>query len=142
MTAPDRDGAGVVRAVRAALADAGIAATAVDFVSAHGTGTPFNDAMEARALLHLFGERDVPVNSIKGAIGHTLGAAGAFEAAMCAEVVSRGLIPPTAGLETVDPECVALDLVRREARSCAVSVALSTSSGFAGANAAVLLGRA
>jgi 3-oxoacyl-(acyl-carrier-protein) synthase len=142
MTAPDRDGGGVVRAVRAALADAGIAASAVDFVSAHGTGTPFNDAMEAHALLHLFGKRGVPVNSIKGAIGHTLGAAGAFEAAVCAEVVARGLIPPTAGLETVDPECAALDLVRGEARSCAVRVALSTSSGFAGANAAVLLGRA
>jgi 3-oxoacyl-[acyl-carrier-protein] synthase II len=142
MTAPDRDGGGVVRAVRAALADAGIAGSAVDFVSAHGTGTPFNDAMEARALLHLFGTRGVPVNSIKGAIGHSLGAAGAFEAAVCAEVVARGLIPPTAGLETVDPECAALDLVRGEARSCAVGVALSTSSGFAGANAAVVLGRA
>jgi 3-oxoacyl-(acyl-carrier-protein) synthase len=142
MTAPDRDGGGVVRAVRAALADAGIAASEVDFVSAHGTGTPFNDAMEARALLDVFGKRGVPVNSIKGAIGHTLGAAGAFEAAVCAEVIARGLIPPTAGLETVDPDCAALDLVRGEARSCAVGVALSTSSGFAGANAAVLLGRA
>jgi len=142
MTAPDRDGGGVVRAVRAALADAGIAPSAVEFVSAHGTGTPFNDAMEARALVRLFGERTLPVNSIKGAIGHTLGAAGAFEAALCAETLARGVVPPTAGLEEVDPECAGLDLVRGEARACDVRVALSTSSGFAGANAALLLGRA
>jgi len=142
MTAPDRDGGGVVRAVRAALADAALVASAVDFVSAHGTGTPFNDAMEARALVRVFGERTVPVNSIKGAIGHTLGAAGAFEAALCVEVLARGLVPPTAGLEKVDPECAGLDLVRAEARECDAHVALSTSSGFAGANAALVLGRA
>ena len=90
MTAPDREGGGVVRAIGAALADAGLVPAAVDFVSAHGTGTPFNDAMEARALVQLFGEHAVPVNSIKGAIGHTLGAAGAFEAVLCAEVLARG----------------------------------------------------
>jgi 3-oxoacyl-(acyl-carrier-protein) synthase len=142
MTAPDREGGGVVRAVGAALADAAVPPSAVDFVSAHGTGTPFNDAMEARALLRLFGAYAVPVNSIKGAIGHTLGAAGAFEAVLCAEVVARGLVPPTAGLQQIDPECAGLDLVHGEARRCDVRVALSTSSGFAGANAAVVLGRA
>ena len=141
MTAPDREGGGVVRAIGAALADAGLVPAAVDFVSAHGTGTPFNDAMEARALLQLFGAHAVPVNSIKGAIGHTLGAAGAFEAVLCAEVLARGLVPPTAGLEQVDPECAGLDLVRGAARPCAARVALSTSSGFAGANAALVLGR-
>ncbi len=142
MTAPDRDGAGVVRAVRAALAHAGLAASAVDFVSAHGTGTVFNDAMEARALVTLFGERAVPVNSIKGAIGHALGAAGALEAVLCVETMARGTIPPTAGLETPDPACVGLDLVRHAPRRRDVTVALSTSSGFAGANAAVLFGSA
>jgi 3-oxoacyl-(acyl-carrier-protein) synthase len=141
MTAPDREGGGVVRAIRAALADAGVMPAGVDFVSAHGTGTPFNDAMEARALVQLFGERAVPVNSIKGAIGHTLGAAGAFEAVLCAEVLARGAVPPTAGLLEVDPECAGLDLVRGAARPCDARVALSTSSGFAGANAALLLGR-
>ena len=140
MTAPDREGGGVVRAVDAALADAGVSPSAVDFVSAHGTGTPFNDAMEAHALVRIFGERAVPVNSIKGAIGHTLGAAGAFEAALCAEVLARGVIPPTAGLEEIDPECAGLDLVRGEARAGPIRVAVSTSSGFAGANAALVLG--
>ncbi len=142
MTAPDREGGGVMRAVGAALADAGLAPSAIDFVSAHGTGTPFNDAMEAHALVRVFGERAVPVNSIKGAIGHSLGAAGAFEAALCAEVLGRGLVPPTAGLEEIDPACAGLDLVHGEARATAVHVALSTSSGFAGANAALVLGRA
>ncbi len=142
MTAPDRAGGGVVRAVLAALADAGLAPSAVDFVSAHGTGTPFNDAMEASALVRVFGERAAPVNSIKGAIGHTLGAAGAFEAVLCAEVLMRGLVPATTGLDEIDPACAGLDLVRREARRRAVRVAVSTSSGFAGANAALVLGHA
>jgi 3-oxoacyl-(acyl-carrier-protein) synthase len=142
MTAPDREGGGVVRAVRAALADAGLAPAAVDFVSAHGTGTPFNDAMEACALVRVFGERTAPVNSIKGAIGHTLGAAGAFEAVLCTEVLARGVVPATIGLEEIDPACAGLDLVRHEPRRRDVHVALSTSSGFAGANAALVLGRA
>lgn len=142
MTAPDRDGAGVVRGVSAALAQAGIVPSAVDFVSAHGTGTVFNDAMEARALVELFGEGGAPINSIKGAIGHTLGAAGALEAVLCVEVLTRSAIPPTAGLETPDPACAGLDLVRGAPRRRDVAVALSTSSGFAGANAAVVFGRA
>jgi 3-oxoacyl-[acyl-carrier-protein] synthase II len=142
MTAPDREGEGVVRAVLAALADADLDPRAVEFVSAHGTGTPFNDAMEARALERLLGDRPVPVNSIKGAIGHTLGAAGAFEAVLCCAVLEEGWIPPTVGLEHPDPACNGLDLVHGEARRREVRVALSTSSGFAGANAALVLGRA
>jgi 3-oxoacyl-(acyl-carrier-protein) synthase len=142
MTAPDREGGGVERAVLAALHDAELPPSAVDFVSAHGTGTPFNDAMEARALVRVFGARAVPVNSIKGAIGHTLGAAGAFEAVVCAEVIGRGVVPATVGLEEIDPACAGLDLVCGTPRRRDVHVALSTSSGFAGANAALVLGRA
>ena len=141
MTAPDREGGGAARAIRAALADAGIAPAAVDFVSAHGTGTPYNDAMEASALGTIFPPRSVPVNGIKGAIGHTLGAAGALEAVLCVEVLRRGVVPPTVGLDEIDPACAGLDLVRGVSRSHATAVALSTSSGFAGANAAVVLGR-
>ncbi len=142
MTAPDREGSGLVRAVLAALHDAAVDPDAVDFVSAHGTGTPFNDAMEARALRRLFGDRPVPVNSIKGAIGHTLGAAGAFEAVLCSGVLDEACIPPTVGLEHPDPACEGLDLVHGEARRGDVRVAISTSSGFAGANTALVLGRA
>ena len=110
-------------------------------MSAHGTGTPYNDAMEAVAIARVFGAGRVPVNSIKGAIGHTLGAAGAFEAVLCVEVLRTGLIPPTAGLVTVDPACEGLDLVRGEARRRRVDVTVSTSSGFAGTNTALVLGR-
>lgn len=142
MTAPDREGGGAARALGAALADAERPATSVGFVSAHGTGTPYNDAMEAVAIARVFGRRAVPVNSIKGAIGHTLGAAGAFEAILCAQVLAEGRIPPTAGLSTVDPACADLDLVMGEPRTHAVAVAVSSSSGFAGTNAALVLGRA
>jgi 3-oxoacyl-[acyl-carrier-protein] synthase II len=125
----------------AALDDAGLDPTAVGFVSAHGTGTPYNDAMEAAALRRVFGAHRVAVDSIKGAIGHTLGAAGAFEVVLCTEVLATGLIPPTAGLEEVDPACAGLDLVQGAARAERVDVALSTSSGFAGTNAALVIGR-
>jgi 3-oxoacyl-(acyl-carrier-protein) synthase len=142
MTAPDRDGAGAARAIRSALDDAGVAPARVGFVSAHGTGTPYNDAMEATALVRVFGAGRVPVNSVKGAIGHTLGAAGALEAVLCVRVLETGLIPPTAGLANVDPACASLDLVAGAPRRTAVDVAVSTSSGFAGANAALVLATA
>jgi 3-oxoacyl-[acyl-carrier-protein] synthase II len=142
MTAPDREGAGAARAMVAALADAGLAPGAVGFVSAHGTGTPYNDAMEAAAIGTVFGPGRVPVDSIKGAIGHTLGAAGAFEALLCVKVLAEGCIPPTVGLAEVDPACAALDLVAGTPRVRDIDVALSTSSGFAGANAALVLARA
>jgi 3-oxoacyl-(acyl-carrier-protein) synthase len=142
MTAPDRDGGGAARAIAAALADAGVAAEQVAFVSAHGTGTPYNDAMEARALARVLGSRRVPVNSIKGAVGHTLGAAGALEAVLCVRALETGAIPPTAGLANPDPACAALDLVHGAPRSARVDVVLSTSSGFAGANAALVLAAA
>lgn len=141
MTAPDREGGGAARAMQAALEDAGLAAHQVDFVSAHGTGTVYNDAMEARAIARVFGERRVRVNSIKGAIGHTLGAAGALEAVMCVDVVAGGPIPPTIGLREIDPACEGLRLVR-ELDPAPVAYALSSSSGFAGANAALVIGRA
>jgi len=142
MTAPDRSGGGAARAIVAALADAGVAPAAVGFVSAHGTGTRYNDAMEAAALARVFGPRGVPVHSIKGAIGHTLGAAGAFEVVACVATLGTGVIPPTAGLVEPDPECEPLDLVFGSARRAAVAVAVSSSSGFAGANAALVLGAA
>jgi 3-oxoacyl-[acyl-carrier-protein] synthase II len=139
MTAPDREGGGAARAMSAALSDARRPAADVDFVSAHGTGTIYNDAMEAVAIGGVFGPRAVPVNSIKGAIGHTLGAAGALEVVMCVDVLQSGLIPPTAGLREIDPACAQLDVVHGASRRAAMRVVLSTSSGFAGANAALVL---
>jgi 3-oxoacyl-[acyl-carrier-protein] synthase II len=141
MTAPDREGRGAAHAMGVALAGAGCAPGAIGFVSAHGTGTPYNDAMEARALEAVFGRKRVPVNSIKGAIGHTLGAAGAIEAVLCVEVLARGIVPPTIGLEVPAPECAALDLVAAAPRAVDVAACVSTSSGFAGTNAALVLER-
>jgi 3-oxoacyl-(acyl-carrier-protein) synthase len=142
MTAPDREGRGGARAMLAALDDGGLTPRDVDFVSAHGTGTLYNDAMEAAALRRVFGTGRPPIDSIKGAIGHTLGAAGAIEVVLCVRVLGEDVVPPTAGLTKLDPACEGLDVVAGEARAHHTRVALSTSSGFAGANAALVLGRA
>ena len=143
MTGPDREGRGAARAMQAALVDASQDASAVGFVSAHGTATVFNDLMEGHALRHVFGERagTVPVNSIKGALGHTLGAAAALEAIVCVRTLETGRIAPTAGLTAMDPQ-IELDVVHGAPRVADVRVALSTSSGFGGTNAAVVLTRA
>jgi 3-oxoacyl-[acyl-carrier-protein] synthase II len=112
-------------------------------VSAHGTATVFNDLMESKAYHLVLGERAarVPTNSIKGCLGHTLGAAGALEAVACVRTLETGLVTPTPGLRELDPE-IALDVVRDTPRAVHPSCALSTSSGFGGTNAAVLFRRA
>jgi 3-oxoacyl-[acyl-carrier-protein] synthase II len=142
MTGPDREGRGAARAMAAALADAGRAADEVDYVSAHGTATVFNDLMEAKALAAVLGARAgaTPVNSVKSAVGHTLGAAGALEALVCVRTLETGLITPTPGLVEPDPE-IPLDVVRERARAVEARLALSTSSGFGGTNAAIVLSR-
>ena len=143
MTGPDREGRGAARAMQAALADAGCTAADVGYVSAHGTATPFNDLMEAKALALVLGARasSTPLNSIKSALGHTLGAAAALEAVACVRTLETGWVPPTPGCEELDPE-IALDVVRGAARQVRPRVALSTASGFGGTNAAVVLSAA
>jgi 3-oxoacyl-(acyl-carrier-protein) synthase len=140
ITAPARDGAGAARAMRTALAEALVAPSEVDFISAHGTGTPYNDAMEVAAITTVFGDfaSRIPVNSIKGAIGHTLGAAGGFETIMSVRVVLEGVIPPTVNCDEIDPAC-SLDIVRDVPRRLRIRTVLSTASAFAGNNAALVL---
>lgn len=140
MTGPARDGAGLSRALHAALSDAGCAAGAIDAVSAHGTGTRYNDAMEGRAYVELLVDRRPPVNGIKGAIGHTMGAAGVLEAVLCTRALRAGAWPPTPGLTQPDPS-IALDLVRDAPREGDYRTVVSSSSGFSGINAAVVLCR-
>ena len=115
------------------------------FVSAHGTGTTFNDAMEEAALTHVLGEKagTVPVNGIKGAIGHTLGAAGALEAILSVLVLEEQRVPPTAGYASSAPGSV-LRIVAGAPLSpeSIILVALSTSSAFGGSNTALVLERA
>ncbi len=138
--APQPEGRGLERAVRAALADAGVAARDIDLVSAHGTATLLNDRIETAALKRALGPRahEVPINSIKGGLGHTMGAAAALEAFMCLLAAQRGLIPPTLHLEELDPECD-LDYVPGRARPGRPRIMLSTSMGFGGCNGALVL---
>jgi 3-oxoacyl-[acyl-carrier-protein] synthase II len=142
MTRPDPGGRGLIRAIEAALLQAGRISSDVDFVSAHGTGTTFNDAMEEAALAHVLGGKahTVPVNGIKGAIGHTLGAAGALEAILSVLVLTRQRVPPTAGHASSradSPLAVVSSAPLTPERPLAV--ALSTSSAFGGTNAALVL---
>lgn len=144
MTAPDPQGAGIARAVEAALADAGLEAAAIDFVNVHGTGTPHNDAAEASMLRAIFGERlpRLPLTSSKGAIGHYLGAAGAIEAVATVLCFLHGAVHPTPGEGAVDP-ALGLDLVTGNARRLpGARFALSTNLAFGGTNAAIVLGSA
>jgi 3-oxoacyl-(acyl-carrier-protein) synthase len=140
VSAPDPDGAGLDTAITGALAEAGLAPGDVDLVSAHGTATPLNDRIEAAVLRRRLGPRAgrVPVNAIKGALGHTMGAAAALEAIMCLLAARDAVVPPTVGLEDPDPAC-ALDLVRGGPRPARTRIALSTSLGFGGCNAALVL---
>ncbi len=139
VAAPDPEGRGLEHAVRGALAAAGVGGEAVDFVSADGTGTPLNDKIETAVLRRVLGARAgaVPVNSIKGALGHSMGAAATLEAIMCLLASRDGVVPGTAGYEEADPAC---DVdVRGVARAARPRVSLSTSLGFGGCNAALVL---
>jgi 3-oxoacyl-[acyl-carrier-protein] synthase II len=135
-TAPDPSGAGMERALRAALADAGLGPGDVGHVNAHGTSTPLNDVTEARVLRRVLGGGGL-VTSTKGVTGHPLAAAGAVEAGFTALALRDGLIPPTANLTDQDPE-IELDIVTGEAKATNVEVAVSTSLGFGGHNAALV----
>ncbi len=142
-TAPDPEGRGAARAMRAALRKANLGPEAVGYVNAHGTSTQLGDIAETLALHQVLGERAplVPVSSTKSMTGHLLGAAGAMEAAACILAMDRGMIPPTINLEDPDPSCD-LDYVPNRARPVQVEVSLSNSFGFGGHNASLLLGRA
>jgi 3-oxoacyl-[acyl-carrier-protein] synthase II len=140
IAAPDPHGRGLEFSIRAALADADVAAPDVDFVSAHGTGTPLNDRVETAVLKRVLGPRAtaIPVNSIKGGLGHTMGAAATLEAIMCLLASRDGVVPPTVGLEEPDPECD-LDVVAGPPRAARPRISLSTSLGFGGCNAALIV---
>jgi len=138
---PDPDGA--VRAIRAALKDAGKNPEDVDYVNAHGTGTTQNDRSETTALRTVFGlhAARLAVSSSKAVLGHGLGAAGALEMAVTALAIHNQTIPPTANFEEADPECD-LDIVPNVARQAKVNVAISNSFAFGGLNAVLLAARA
>ena len=139
IVAPDPEGA--ARAMRAALADAGLGPAEVGYVNAHGTGTLLNDRSETQALQAVFGEMPPPVSSTKAMHGHAIGATGALEAIACILALTEGLLPPTLGFLEPDPDC-ALDLVTGVARKARVEAALSNAFAFGGLNAVLALRRA
>jgi beta-ketoacyl-acyl-carrier-protein synthase II len=142
MVAPAERGEGNQRAMRAALARAGIGPEAVGYINAHGTGTPLNDRYETVAIQEVFGAHteQLAVSSTKSMTGHMMGAAGAFEGFVCVRVVQTGCLPPTINYRHPDPE-LTLDYVPNEARQADVRVALSNSMGLGGHNSTVIVRR-
>jgi len=139
ITAPDREGAGLVRAVTKALECPQNLNQTIGAINAHGTGTVYNDAMELTAFKHVFGNRVPPINSLKGSLGHTLGAGGGIEAALGIKMLDHQVLPPTVGLSL--PEPGAEGLVSNQAMAFKGDYLLTTNSGFGGINAALVLKR-
>ena len=139
MTAPAEGGEGAARAIMAAIKDANISPSDVDYINAHGTSTPYNDKFETAAIKSVFGEhaKNIKISSTKSMTGHLLGAAGGLEGAICAMVVSEDFIPPTINYTTKDDECD-LDYVPNKGISHKVNYALSNSLGFGGHNATLV----
>lgn len=142
ITAPAPEGEGAARAMKLALADAGIAPDQVDYINAHATSTSAGDIAETQAIRRVFGDhaQNLAISATKSMIGHLLGAAGGVELIACLMSIRDGIIHPTINLENPDPECD-LDYVPGEARQQRVDIALSNSFGFGGQNASILVGR-
>ena len=142
MTAPAEDGAGAIRVMQNAIRQAGIQPSAIQYVNAHGTSTPYNDRIETLALKHCFGEHasNLAVSSTKSMTGHLLGAAGGLEAGISALAIRHQRVPPTINLENPDPDCD-LDYVANTQRALPINYALSNSFGFGGTNACLVFKR-
>jgi len=141
ITNPEPSGTAPSNAMQAALARAGLTTADIDYVNAHGTGTPLNDPMETRALARVFGDdlARVRVSSQKGQFGHTLAAAGAIEAVVTALAIEKSVVPPTGALVDPDPACALMHVVKAE--NTPIRAAISSSFGFGGMDAVVVLGR-
>ena len=136
MTMPSEDG--IYKGLKKACENTGIKLNQVDYISAHGTGTPQNDQAEAKAIRHLFKVKVPPASSIKSMLGHTMGAASAIEAICCCLALENQIVPPTINFETPDPECD-IDCVPNKARKLRLNLVLNNSSAFGGNNACVVM---
>src|SRR5256714_481097 len=136
LTQPDPSGSGPRRAMKQALDSAGRSAEEVNYINAHGTATPFNDAAEGKAIAELFGS--IPVSSSKSMIGHSLGAAGAIEAVVCLLALQAQLLPPNINFRRPDQD-LDLDIVANKSREAKIDIVLSNSFGFGGTNASILI---
>ena len=143
MTAPEKEGRGIARLMRAALADAGAAPEEIGHLNTHGTGTRYNDVIETRAVKTVFGPhaQKLVLTANKSMIGHTMGAAGSHESIAAVRSLVEGLVPPTVGLETPDPECD-LDYCPREARKIKLDAVLKNNYGLGGTKASVVFRKA
>jgi 3-oxoacyl-(acyl-carrier-protein) synthase len=127
--------------MRQAITSSGLTPDDIDHINAHGTATPNNDSVEALVIRKIFGERRVPVTSVKSMIGHCMGASSAMEAVVCVMTLQTGIIPPTTNYETPDPECD-LDVVANEARrGQEIDVVLNNALAFGGYDAVVCFAR-
>jgi len=142
ITAPSPGGAGAIACMELALAEAGLTPDQIVHVNAHGTSTPLNDAAEAEAIAKVFGANRPAVTSVKGVLGHALGAAGSIEAVAVVLSMQHALIPPTVGYENPDPEMADIDIVRDTARAWTPGYTISNSFGFGGHNGCVVFGPA
>lgn len=142
ISAPAENGAGAARAMRLALADAGLTAADIDYINAHGTGTSLNDKSETAAVKTVFGDYaySLPISSTKSVHGHLLGAAGALEAVVLVKALQANVLPPTINYETPDPECD-LDYVPNAARPARLRAVMSNGFGMGGHNATIILGQ-
>lgn len=139
ITSPSPDGEGAANAMALAIDEAGITPDEIDYINAHGTGTPYNDLFETNAIKAVFGEdTKVPVSSTKSMTGHLLGAAGGIETVLCVEAINDGFIPATIGLEKPDPE-LTLDYVPNKGREADLTYVLSNSLGFGGHNGSLIV---
>jgi 3-oxoacyl-[acyl-carrier-protein] synthase II len=143
MTQPEPEGRGAARCIAAALDDAGLSPAEIGYVNLHGTGTPFNDLSEYRALRSVFGDglARIPTSSTKSWFGHTLGGAGAVEAVVTILALEEGFAPATLNIDEQDPEITGLDILKDGGRAIAARAALSNSFGFGGANAALVFSK-
>jgi len=142
MTAPDKEGEGMVRVLARALEDAGVGPQELDYINAHGTGTKYHDATEVKAIKQVLGRHayEIPVSSIKGAVTHIMGGAGIIEAIATILAMRDSVVPPTINYGEPDPECD-LDHVPNQAKEWPVKCAASVSAGIGGSNSCVVLGR-
>jgi 3-oxoacyl-[acyl-carrier-protein] synthase II len=141
IAAPDPEGTWAAAAMQIAVKDAGLVTEDIGYINAHGTSTRMNDKTETLAIKKAFGTRDIPVSSSKSMIGHTLGAAGAIEAAATLLAVHHGILPPTINYESKDPECD-LDVIPNRARTVKIGAAISNSFGFGGQNGVLVFTKA
>ena len=140
IAAPEPTGKWAALAMENAVKDAKLNMDDIGYVNAHGTSTKMNDKTETIAIKKAFNNRNVPVSSIKSMIGHTLGAAGAIEAAACVMAIQQGILPPTINFETKDPECD-IDMIPNIARKVNIKAAISNSFGFGGQNGVLVFSR-